>query len=271
MNGRDRLWIALLGALALVIWLRDRSWLQSAEDALPLLLALPLAAWLGRPWNWRPSAPGFLHRPALVLAASAWLLGSALNLVLLLALGWTAALWAWMRPHLELPDRSRAFRLLVLAVMAFPWISLDAQSVGWWFRLSGAWSAEMVFRGLGFSVSREGTSLLVQGLPMSVEAACSGLNVLQSLLVAGTGLAYLNFARSPLYGWNLLALLPAAWLANTLRILVITAAALTWGPDFAMGLFHSWGGLVVLAGMFLVCGAIFEAERRLWDRREETP
>ncbi|MBL9174370.1 MAG: exosortase/archaeosortase family protein [Verrucomicrobiales bacterium] len=267
MTRRDRFWIAGLAVLAALIWIRDRTWLRSSEDALPLLLALPLAAWLGRPWRWKASVEP-AHRASLAIAMASLALGSALDLNVLLAFGWTAALWAWLRSRLEPGDVPRTFRLLVLPWMAFPWVMLDAQSIGWWFRLSGAWAVEQMGSLAGLSVSRQGTALLVEGLPVSVDAACSGLNVLQSLFVAGSALAYLHFSRSPLYWWNLALLLPAAWLANTLRILAITGAALTWGPGFAMGLFHTWGGLFVLFGMFVVCAAGFEAEQRWWNRRE---
>lgn len=267
MNRRDRVWMAGLAALAALIWARDRTWLRSPEDSLPLLLALPLAAWLGRPWRWKTTVEA-AYRPALATAMGCLMAGSILDLTSLLALGWTSALWAWLRPRLESEDHPRIFRLLVLPWMAFPWIMLDAQSIGWWFRLSGAWTVEHLGAIAGLTVTRQGTGMLVQGLPVSVDAACSGLNVLQSLFVAGSALAYLHFSRSPLYWWNLALLLPAAWLANTLRILAITGAALTWGPGFAMGLFHTWGGMVVLLGMFLVCGAAFEVEQRWWSRRE---
>ncbi|MBN9692092.1 MAG: exosortase/archaeosortase family protein [Verrucomicrobia bacterium] len=261
MKPRDYAWWAALLGLALFIWLRDRSWMGTSEDTVPLLIAMPLAWWLGRPWNLRETSE-FLHLPLVVLAAASLVLGSLLNITLLLALGWTASLWAWLRPRLDLGDRARVFGLMALPLMAFPWVALDGQPIGWWFRLSGAWFAEHFFRGFGFSVTREGTSMMVQGTPVTVDAACSGLKVLQSLLIAGTFLAYVQFARTALYWWNVVALVGVAWLANTARIVVITAAAMTWGQEFAMGVFHTWGGLLVLVLMFIICGVTFEVERR---------
>jgi exosortase/archaeosortase family protein len=83
------------------------------------------------------------------------------------------------------------------------------------------------------------------------------LKVLQSLVVAGTLLAYSLLGTSKRYWWNVILLLPLAWLANTARIMTISLAAMTFGPEFAMGLFHSWGGLMVLVLMFLVSWGIF--------------
>jgi exosortase len=165
--------------------------------------------------------------------------------------------WAWLSSVIEPADHKRVRRLLVLPFVAFPWITLDLQPVGWWFRLSGAWATEHLLAGAGLHVTREGTHMLVQGMPVSVDVSCSGLKVLQSLVVAGTLLAYSLLGTSKRYWWNVILLLPLAWLANTARIMTISLAAMTFGPEFAMGLFHSWGGLMVLVLMFLVSWGIF--------------
>jgi exosortase len=107
------------------------------------------------------------------------------------------------------------------------------------------------------SVHRDGTMLLVQGLPLSVEPACAGLNVLQSLLIVG---GVLICARIP-GGWRfwlaLCALIPLAWIANTSRIFMLGCAGLLVGPDFARGWFHEWGGWLVLCLMFCMCVKAF--------------
>jgi exosortase/archaeosortase family protein len=58
-----------------------------------------------------------------------------------------------------------------------------------------------------------------------------------------------------------------AWLANTARIVTITAAAITWGRDFAMGMFHTWGALLVLFLMFAACCAAFQWQANFIARR----
>ena len=47
---------------------------------------------------------------------------------------------------------------------------------------------------MGFNVLHEGTRIIVQGLPVGVGEACSGMNVLQSMLIAGSALAFLFIA-----------------------------------------------------------------------------
>ena len=51
MTKKDYSVLAALVALALFIWLRDTSWMSSAEDTLPILIALPVFYWLGKPWK----------------------------------------------------------------------------------------------------------------------------------------------------------------------------------------------------------------------------
>lgn len=262
---RDRLTLGTFAAVAAVIWLRDRRWVADASDVLPAIAAIPLAVWLGMPWRWKaPSTTGPRPVPALELAGAILCLvaGIALNLTILLAAGWTLALWTWLRPRLPEVDRTRIRRLMVLPFAAFPWVTLDLQALGWWFRLSGAAVTQTALGLAGLPATREGTSILVQGMPIAVDAACSGLHVLQSLFIAGTFLAYLMLGSTSRYWWNLGFLLPLAWLANTARIITIAVAALTWGQAFAMGLFHTWGALFVLVLMFAGCWTLFRLQIR---------
>lgn len=266
MKTQDRLWLAGLAALAGLIWLRDRSWFSAAEEVLPILAALPLFAYLAAPWRWRAGDFAW-HAPTLALGGVVLVLGLALNVTLFLALAWVAALWAWLRERLAPEQLPAARRLLVLPLMAFPWVTLDGATLGWWFRLSAAWVTEGLYHAIGFTVTREGTQLLVQGLPVAVDASCSGLKVLQAMLIAGTVIAFLQLGRTRSYWWSLPCLILMAWLANTLRVLLLTATALSYGIEFAAGWFHTWGGWLVLVVMFSLCWTVFA----LWRRVAEGP
>jgi exosortase len=264
MTRRDFAVIAGLAVLAAFVWVRDRAWLTAPAEALPVLAALPLFVWLGAPWRRRAGFRGGTSwpLPPLLAAGVGFAAGIATNLTVLLALGWTALLWAWLSQRVVPEALPAVRRLLVLPVLAFPWIILDCQAVGWWFRLSGAWVTGKAFGLLQFDVVQDGTNLQVQGLPISVEAACSGLNTLQAMLIAGSVLAFIVLGRQPHYWWNLPLLVLVAWGANTLRILTLCAAGLTFSPKFAQGFFHTWGGWLVLMLMFLLCWPLFAAQRR---------
>ena len=183
MTRMDYITIIGLILLAAGIWLRDTSWMTTADDTLPILVALPLFVWLGMPWKFRkdPMPMDFKWK---VISVILFVAGVALNITFLLALGWTALLWAWLTVRLEPEAKSLVAKLLILPIMAFPWIAMDADRTGWWFRLSGAWSTAHAFSLIGFNVKQEGTEILINNLPVSVEVACAGLNTLQSMIIA---------------------------------------------------------------------------------------
>jgi exosortase/archaeosortase family protein len=261
VNRRGAAFAAVLALLALHLWLRDRAWASDPSDALVLLAGFPLFAWLGRPWV-RRAAPAPAPRGPLALGAALYLVGAAVDSPLALATGWTALFWAWLASRYEGEPLAHARRLLVLPWLAFPWLLLGGARVGWVFRLTAAWVAAHAFAWAGFPVSREGTCLVAAGVPIAVDAACAGLNVLQAMGIAGgaTAAVMLRGRRGYL---GALALLPVlAWLANTLRVLILGGAALAAGPEFASGLFHRWGGLSVLVLMFVSSVVAFALLRR---------
>ena len=256
MIKRDYVMIMVLILLAVFVWVRNLTWVAAAEDTLPILVALPLFLWLGRPWTFVKEAFS-LPIGGSVLSVFCFLAGILTDITLFLAVGWTALLWCWLSTRLLPEARSSTRYLLVLPLLAFPWITLDGEIVGWWFRLSSAWVSAQVFSLLGFEVIREGTQLLVKEVRLNVGAPCSGLNVLQSMLIAGTVMVYVTIGRRPSYWLGMGLLIVIAWFSNVIRILVICVAALTLGPEFASGFFHDWGGWLVLILMFSLCCFVF--------------
>lgn len=264
MKAKDYGWLAGLLGLAAFVWLRDRSWLGAVEDTLPLFAAPVLFFLLAG------GVPAFSRSPEAAQASTARLgvaglllvLGLALNITLLLALAVTLFLAEWLRTRVAPAYWPVLRRLLVLVLLAFPWLSEDVPQLGWWFRLSAAWTAAQIFQLIGFAVVRDGTGLTVQGLPVAVTAACSGLTALQAMLVAGTVLAFSQLGDRRWY-WHAVGLLPfVAWTANTLRVMMLSSVALTYGTSAAQGWFHEWGGWTVLVSMFALCWGVFAAARR---------
>ncbi|MWV55082.1 exosortase/archaeosortase family protein [Chlorobium phaeovibrioides] len=266
MTARDYPIIAALLILALFIWIHDLSWMMQPADTLPILLAIPCMFWLGSPWKF---LPGAFRVPTggLAVTTGAFIIGIVTGWMFLLAISWTVLLWSWLSIRIEPADRRRIAKLLILPLMAFPWLLLDAQAVGWWFRLSGSWAAGEFFSLTGFHVVQDGTRLLIQGLPVEVTAACSGMHSLQSMLIAGSALAYIILGHHPIYWLNLPLLVVISWIANTVRIVAIALAALAVSPEFAAGLFHEWGGWGVLILMFGLCWAIFTLQRTLLNNK----
>lgn len=256
MKKQDYLIACGLAVLAVFIWLRDTAWMTSLDDTLPILVALPLFVWLMMPWEWRSDPPAYSVN-LFAFGVALFSIGIGLNITFLLTVAWAALLSTWLMARLRedrLPDY---YKLLPLAVMAFPWVSLDFTRVGWWFRLSGAWVTEALLSRAGFSVLREGTLLNINGLLISIEVACAGLNTLQSMLISGTIVAYTFLSHLPIYWLSFPFLILMAWIANTIRIIVICLLALLISPAFVMGPFHSWSGWGVIMLMFGLCWFVF--------------
>lgn len=264
---QDRGFLAVFLLLSVWLWLRDRGWVASASDTLPVLAGLPLFVYLGSPWQLRAErAP--LTPAGTATALALLLVGLSLEANVLMAIGMAALADSYLKTCLEPAALSRARALLPLIVLAYPWLVLDGQPLTWWFRLTGAGATAHFFSLLGLSVSQEGVHLVIQGLQVSVDPACAGLNVLQAALLAGLAIAVRNERVRKLSDTlpALLTLIGLAWLANVARIILLCVLALTFGADFARGPVHASGGLVVLVLMFVLTLKLFarrpERERR---------
>ncbi len=252
MNGKAVSALAGLGLLGAFIWLRDIHGGQGAADTLPLLAAFPLYLALTYPWNWRPQAS--CRPPASAFAGLGLVAaGVVADSNLVLAAGWVALFDAFQSCFLERPPR----RYLILLLLGFPWVTENLQSLGWTFRYTGAEAVQALFTLLGVTVHRAGTLLYIRDLPLSIEPACAGLNVLQSTLIVGSLLICLRLRGGWPFWAALVSLIPLAWMANTIRIFLLGCAGLWIGPDFANGWFHKWGGWLVLCFMFVLCESLF--------------
>lgn len=261
--------LGALGAWGVFIWVRDLRWWAASDDTLPILAALPLFYWLGRPWVPTERNGRLRPRPAL-LAAFLFPLGIVADSGLILAAGWTALLWSWVAGRFEPASGTFRQKLLVLPLLSFPWLVTDFETVAWWFRLSGAAATEWLLTWLHVPVVREGTLLWCNHLAISVEPACSGVNGLQSMLVAGSALLYLKLSASRLYWWNLPLLVGAAWLAHVFRITTAGLCGVVLTPDAAtrwVGPIHAFTGWLGLLGGFACCHLWFSVQARWRERR----
>jgi exosortase/archaeosortase family protein len=234
-----------LAIAAVMIWLRDFRWWENAVDTLPLAFGLPLAWHFGRPWKISEvvltKRGKVLSIAGAIVFAAGWIGGNCT----LLSFAWTlmAAVWAYR----AFEPRARRGRLVWLLLFSFPWLVLDWQIIGWWFRISSAAVTELIFHHMQMPVIREGTSIAVLGVPVEIEAACAGWNLLQLTLLAGVAMGTSELRSGGRFAVLLAALPVIAWLANLLRILVLTGIALSYGTGIAKGAVHGLTGLAILA------------------------
>jgi len=237
----------LLALTAVAIWLRDPLWMMAPADTLPLALGLPLTYFLGYPWHSaKNSAPRSLHLLAVgggIALGVGWVIGS----LTLLAASWTLLAMIWA--HWSFARQARRGRLFWLLLLSFPWLVVDWPVIGWVFRLSSATVAEQVFKLLELPAQRDGTHLVIMSVPVEIEASCAGWNLLQLALLSGVAFGTYEI-RSASRFTILLCLIPAiAWLANLLRILILSGIALSYDAQVASGAIHGLTGLVVLGAV----------------------
>jgi exosortase B len=110
-----------------------------------------------------------------------------------------------------------------------------------------------------YPVARTGVVLTIGPYQLLIANACSGLNSMIAL--SGVGLLFVYLIRHPSKTYNailLLSILPIAFLANIVRVLLLMLVTYYWGDSAGQG-FHDYAGymeIVFAFGMFFAMDAI---------------
>ncbi len=265
---KDVIFIASLILYFLFIWVRKLNWIDDYADVLPIIVALPVFFGLVKPCQLKPrftSIPSFSQW----IIAALFIVGIGIDSTIFLSASWCLLLYVWLGSRFHQPASNETKYLLIFPFLAFPWINLDLVQLGWWFRLSAATLIEIMFNWIDISSVRlHGTLINIEGIPISVAPACSGLNTLQSMLIAGMVLSFTMIGTKRFFWTNLLIIVFMAWMANTFRVLSICISAVTFSPEITEKFFHDYGGSIVLLIMFCLCGLVFYLERIILTRLE---
>lgn len=221
------LWIAIATRAALII---------DSDSVAVMLSGLALFWYLGEP-RWKT---GSHSKTPYILA----ILGLAADSFLLMTSGCVLTLTKCA----DVKNKSS----YLLVFFSCPWLMVDFHLLGWWFRLSAAWVTGFLLKPLGLVTSQKGTQVFLQDFVLIVEPTCSGLNLLQALLLVGLALLLKSEQTTPLRGWHVLALLAVAWVANTARILMLAVAGSFVGPDRLAGDAHLWLGWILFLFFFAI-------------------
>jgi exosortase B len=119
-----------------------------------------------------------------------------------------------------------------------------------------------------YPIVREGVTIYIAQYQLLVEDACSGLNSIISLTAIGLFYIYLLHNASWRYaGLLMLWILPAALLANLVRVIALVLITYYFGNAMAQGFLHSTAGLLMfvtaLLGIFAVDSLMSPLRRRL--------
>lgn len=239
--------LALLGptihSLATTIWPKD----EQAHGPLIILIS----AWLA--WGRRDQLRSTSLAPG---GAAAWaVLGVGL---LVYTVGRSQTMFAFEVPGLILSligciavlggwpvVRVFAFPLafLVFAVPV-PGVVVDALTGSLKQLVSDV--AESMLYAAGLPVARSGVVLMVGQYQLLVADACSGLNSMFSLAALGVLYAYVVQHTSRLHTLLLvLAILPIAFCANIVRVMVLVLVTYYFGDEAGQGFVHSAAGIII--------------------------
>jgi exosortase B len=107
--------------------------------------------------------------------------------------------------------------------------------------------AEQVLYTAGYPIARTGVTLTVGQYQLMVADACSGLNTMFSLSALGVLFMYLTSRASILHNTIMLAsILPIAFIANVIRVLVLILITYHFGDEAGQGYLHGSAGMVLL-------------------------
>lgn len=244
--------ILLIGAAAL-IWIRDLAWASTPSETVPLAFGLGLMIWIGGPWTRRSHQE--LPKLFLSLSAALFLTGWVVANITVMTIAWVALAAGWIRGTYDV--RSRLWPALLIGLFSFPWLLLEWNEIGWWFRYTAAGACAGFFELLALPVERSGTQLMVVGVPIDITEACAGWNLLQLSLLFGLSVAGWHL-RGPRFFLVAALLAPLAWLGNAVRIALISGLALSSNVELASGVLHTLTGLFVLFLTFLVTRLLCE-------------
>jgi exosortase B len=116
--------------------------------------------------------------------------------------------------------------------------------------------AESVLYGMGYPIARTGVILQVGQYQLLVADACAGLHTLFTL--EALGLLYLNLMRHESIFRNLtlaILIIPISFLANVIRVMVLTLITYHLGDAAGQGFLHGFAGMVLfLSALLLIIG-----------------
>lgn len=119
-------------------------------------------------------------------------------------------------------------------------------------------SATWLLSSAGYPIIREGVILYIAQYQLLVEDACAGLNSLISL--TAISLFYIYILHNASWRYSALLMLwviPAALLANLVRVIALVLITYYWGNAAAQGFLHSTAGLIMFVTALL---GIFAAD-----------
>jgi exosortase B len=113
---------------------------------------------------------------------------------------------------------------------------------------------ETILYAAGYPIARSGVIISIGQYQLQVADACSGLHSMFSLSALGTLFMFIMARKSRLHNAIMLAsLLPIAFVANIVRVMVLVLITYYLGDEAGQGFLHGTAGMVLMVIALLIC------------------
>ena len=123
-------------------------------------------------------------------------------------------------------------------------------------KMAVSYVSENILYWVGYPISRNGVILQIGQYQLLVADACAGLQTL--LTLEALGLFYLNVVRYTSVFRNValaILIIPISFLANVIRVIVLTLITYYFGEAAGQGFLHGFAGMVLfLSALILILG-----------------
>jgi exosortase B len=114
---------------------------------------------------------------------------------------------------------------------------------------------------LGYPIARTGVMISIGPYQLLVADACSGLNSMFSLTAIGALFIYFKHRMQRLHNVIMIAsILPIAFMANIVRVMILSLVTYHFGDEAGAGFLHSAAGIVLMA---VAVGLLFALDTAL--------
>lgn len=128
--------------------------------------------------------------------------------------------------------------------------------------------AENLLYAAGYPIGRSGVMLTVGQYQLLVADACSGLNTMFSLSALGLLFMFLTARSSKIHNVIMLvSILPIAFVANVVRVLVLILVTYHFGDEAGQGYLHGSAGIVLLMAALISLLALDSLLAKVIKRR----
>lgn len=132
----------------------------------------------------------------------------------------------------------------ILFMIPLPGIFIDAVTMP--MKMAVSYVAEHILYWVGYPIARTGVILQIGQYQLLVADACAGMHTLISL--EALGLLYLNLVKHDSLFRNItlaILIIPISFLANVIRVIVLTLVTYYFGDAAGQGFVHGFAGMVL--------------------------